>query len=163
MADETREGGCACGELRYRVQGEPMIVHACHCSDCQTESGTAFALNAMYEAERVSRLSGEGETVSTPSASGKGQDIVRCPRCHVAVWSHYAGAGRRACFVRVGTLDAPDLTPDIHVFTRSKRAWLTLPDGALAFDAYYKPAEVWPEAARDRWRAMMSLPEPAAD
>src|SRR5262249_7683836 len=111
------EGGCTCGAVRYRLAAEPLFVHCCHCRWCQRETGAAFALNAMIEADRVVLLNGEIEIVPTPSKSGKGQKIARCPNCRVALWSNYAGAGDAVRFVRVGTLDDPDaLPPDIHIF-----------------------------------------------
>jgi hypothetical protein len=122
------EGGCSCGEVRYRMLAEPMFVHCCHCRWCQRETGSAFALNALVESERVLLLKGSTETVDTPSASGKGQKIVRCARCRVALWSHYAGAGEAVSFLRVGTLDQPDrVAPDIHIYTESKQPWVVLP------------------------------------
>jgi hypothetical protein len=119
---DALEGGCTCGHLRYRLLAEPMFVHCCHCRWCQRETGSAFALNALVESARVLLLAGTTEAVDTPSASGKGQTIVRCPRCRVAVWSHYAGAGEAVSFVRVGTLDDPDqLPPDIHIYRQVGR------------------------------------------
>ncbi|MGH6991279.1 MAG: GFA family protein, partial [Stellaceae bacterium] len=112
------EGGCDCRLIRYRMETTPLFVHCCHCRWCQRETGTAFALNAMIEAERITLLQGEPIIVDTPSESGKGQRIARCPHCHVALWSNYGGLGDRVRFVRVGTLDQPDhLPPDIHIFT----------------------------------------------
>ena len=146
MAEEpfTAEGGCSCGAVRYRVTRAPLIVHGCHCTWCQRETGGAFAINAMVEAAHVEVLSGEPVTVDTASASGKGQKIVRCPTCHVAVWSHYSGAGEKVCFVRVGTLDAPHgLQPDIHIFTSTKLPWLPLPEGVPAVTRFYKIGETW--------------------
>src|SRR5262245_51213226 len=102
------EGGCTCCAVRYRMMTRPLFTHCCHCSWCQRETGTAFALNAMIESDRVLILSGSPEVIATPSASGKGQRIVRCPECRIAVWSHYFGAGDAVRFVRVGTLDRPD-------------------------------------------------------
>jgi len=120
-AERTRDGGCACRQVRYRMTGEPLFVHCCHCSWCQRETGTAFALNAMIEADRLQLLEGEVCIVDTPSNSGKGQRIARCPRCSVALWSNYDGAGEAVRFVRVGTLDDPAaLAPDVHIFTSSK-------------------------------------------
>ena len=145
------EGGCTCGELRYRLTRSPMIVHCCHCRWCQRETGTAFALNAMIETDCVSLLSGSPEKVDTPSHSGKGQTIVRCPSCHIAVWSHYAGAGDLLSFVRVGTLDKPDeLPPDIHIYTASKQPWVVLPPDMPAFEAYYRRSEQLSEACLER-------------
>ena len=108
------EGGCTCQQVRYRLIGTPMIVHACHCRWCQRETGTAHALNALYEADRVVHTAGEPEIILTPSASGKGQKIARCPTCRVAVWSNYAQAGPAIRFVRVGTMDNPDLCSAGH-------------------------------------------------
>ena len=136
------EGGCTCGKVRYRLTRSPMVVHCCHCRWCQRETGTAFALNAMIESDCVSLLSGPVECIDTPSKSGKGQKIVRCPSCHIAVWSHYAGAGDLLSFVRVGTLDTPDaLPPDIHIYTASKQPWVILPPDTPAFDEYYRRSE----------------------
>jgi hypothetical protein len=157
MASETEtfEGGCTCRHVRYRMTSRPMFVHCCHCRWCQRETGSAFALNAMIEADRVELLSGEVELVDTPSASGKGQRIWRCPNCRVAVWSNYAGAGDSVRFMRVGTLDEPDrLPPDIHIFTMSKQPWVALPSGAPAVREYYKPKEMWPVESQRRFAAL---------
>ena len=145
------EGGCTCGELRYRLTRSPLVVHCCHCRWCQRETGTAFALNAMIETSSVSLLRGQPEMVDTPSNSGKGQKIVRCPSCCIAIWSHYAGAGNLLSFVRVGTLDNPDaLPPDIHIFTASKQPWVILPEGTPSFEEYYRRAEQLSEDCLER-------------
>jgi len=151
------EGGCTCGALRYRMTSPPMYVHCCHCRWCQRETGAAFALNAMIEADRVEVLQGEPEVVLTPSLSGKGQKIARCPVCRIALWSNYAGAGDRIRFLRVGTLDHPDrLPPDIHIFTASKQPWVVLPEGALAFEAYYDRKACWPAESLARREAALA-------
>ena len=152
------EGRCTCGCLRYRVRGKPMFVHCCHCRWCQRETGSAFAVNALFESDRVELLQGEIDTVVTPSNSGKGQKIVRCPRCRVAVWSHYAGAGEAVCFVRVGTLEEPGrLAPDIHIFTSSKLPWVVLPEGVPAVPEYYSARDHWPAESLERFRAAKNL------
>lgn len=148
------DGGCTCRFVRYRMASRPLFVHCCHCRWCQRETGTAFALNALIESERVSLLDGEPVIVLTPSASGRGQKIVRCPRCSVAVWSHYAGADTLS-FVRVGTLDEPDrFPPDIHIYTASKQPWVVLPPGALAVPEYYRVSERWPKESLERRAAL---------
>jgi len=150
-AMEHFEGGCDCRAVRYRLRSTPLFVNCCHCRWCQRESGSAFALNAMIEAERVQLIAGEVDVVDTPSNSGKGQKIARCPRCRIAVWSHYAGAGDAVSFVRVGTLAEPDrLPPDIHIFTASKQPWVVLPPRTPAVPAYYKAAATWPAASLER-------------
>lgn len=146
------EGGCDCGKVRYRMLTAPLVVHCCHCRWCQRETGSAFVLNAMIEADRVQVLRGRPEIVHTPSASGKGQKIARCPHCRVALWSHYAGAGDAVRFVRVGTLDDPDrLPPDIHIFTASKQPWVPLPPGTPAMREYYDRERYWPRASLERF------------
>ena len=150
-------GGCTCGAGRYRMISGPMFVHCCHCRWCQRETGTAFALNAMIEADRVQLLKGEVEVVPTPSNSGKGQKISRCPVCHIAVWSNYSGAGDAVHFVRVGTLDKPDrLPPDIHIFTASKQPWVVIPPGMPAVEEYYDRTVYWPKGSQDRRDALLA-------
>ena len=154
MATFPIEGGCTCRAIRYRMTSAPMFVHACHCRWCQRETGTAFALNAMIEADRVELLQGEPELVNTPSLSGRGQKIWRCPACRIAVWSNYGGAGDKVRFLRVGTLDDPDsCPPDIHIFTASKQPWVVLPQGANAADEYYDMKATWPAESWARLKA----------
>ena len=152
------DGGCSCGAVRYRMTSGPMFVHCCHCRWCQRETGSAFVLNAMIEADRVELVRGEPDIVDTPSSSGYGQKIARCPRCRVALWSNYAGAGSAVRFVRVGTLDEPDhLPPDIHIFTASKQPWVLLPIGVAAVSEYYAASDYWPRESLRR-RAAVSAP-----
>ena len=150
-------GGCDCCTLRYRLETKPLFVHCCHCRWCQRETGASFALNALIEAERVTLISGEPEIVDTPSASGRGQKIARCPKCRIAVWSNYSGAGPAFRFVRVGTLDEPDyLPPDIHIFTSSKQPWVLLPVGVPAVSGYYDRKKYWPEESLARREALLA-------
>jgi hypothetical protein len=153
------DGGCTCRAVRYRLEAAPLFVHCCHCRWCQRESGSAFALNALVETRHVALLAGAPERVITPSASGRGQAVMRCPTCRVAVWSHYAGAGDALAFVRVGTLDAPDrCPPDIHIFTASKQPWVTLADGASAVPAYYDRRQHWPAESLARHAELRGRP-----
>ena len=139
------EGGCTCRAVGYRLMTKPLFVHCCHCRWCQRETGASFALNALIEAERVELLQGEPEIVHTPSNSGIGQKIARCPACRIALWSNYGGRGDIVRFVRVGTLDDPDrLPPSIHIFTSSKQPWVLLPPGTPAVPEYYDAKQYWP-------------------
>jgi hypothetical protein len=145
------EGGCACRALRYRLLSAPLIVHACHCTECQRLSEAAFALNALIESDRLKTLAGEPRAFPVTGTSGKPQTVLRCPVCAVALWSHYPGAGTRLAFVRVGTLDEPArLPPDIHIFTSTKLPWLELPAGSQAVSEYYRAKEVWPAESLER-------------
>jgi len=150
------EGGCDCRAVRYRMTSSPLFVHCCHCRWCQRESGSAFALNAMIEADRVVNLGADPELVHTPSDSGLGQKIARCPSCRVAVWSHYAGSGPITRFVRVGTLDQPDLLPpDVHIFTASKQPWVELSATVPAFTEYYDRDTLWSQESLARREALL--------
>jgi hypothetical protein len=149
------EGGCACGAVRYRLTSQPMIVHCCHCRDCQRQTGGAFAVNALIETDRIEMLRGEPVATPMPTESGRPHDVYRCPGCGTAVWSDY---GRRPVlrFVRVTTLDDPDaLAPDVHIFTRSKLPWVRLPPEAPAFEIYYDMAQLWPPESLARREAIL--------
>ncbi|MGQ0660390.1 GFA family protein [Sphingosinicella sp.] len=152
------EGGCACGAVRYRLNAAPMFVHCCHCTSCQTETGSAFVINALIEASEVETTKGAAEPLLTPSESGRGQQIWRCPDCRVALWSNYGGANDAIRFVRVGTLDTPGaLPPDIHIYTRSKLPWVRLPDGVPAVEVYYDSAALWPADSLARRNRALGL------
>ena len=151
------DGGCTCRRVRYRMLTRPLFVHCCHCRWCQRETGASFALNAMIEADRVVVVDGDPEIVDTPSNSGRGQKIARCPLCRIALWSNYAGAGDAIRFVRVGTLDDPDrLPPDIHIFTSSKQPWVLLPPGTPAVAEYYDRSRYWPSESLERRRTLLA-------
>jgi hypothetical protein len=160
MASFTpKSGGCACKNIRYTVTSAPFIVHCCHCHCCQRESGSAFAINYLVESSNVvlSDDSGQPVDIVTPSESGRGQLITRCPKCYVAVWSTYSGGGPFCKFVRAGTLDAESkkgINPDVHIFTESKVDWIRLPDGVPAKDKFYNVAEVWSDESKKRWAAL---------
>jgi hypothetical protein len=151
--DAPREGGCACGAVRYRLTSDPLFVHCCHCLNCQRQTGSAFVINLLIEAERVELLSGEPQPVDAPRDDGSTQRIYRCPRCQVAVFSEYGGPELR--FVRGGTLDDPgSVTPDVHIYTRSKVAWVALPDSTPAFEVFYDLNALWPAASLERLEAL---------
>jgi len=152
-AEFSAAGGCACGEVRYRLTRAPLFVNCCHCRSCQRETGAAFALNALIETRAVEVLSGAPQAVDTPSDSGKGQRIMRCPSCRVALWSHYGGAGAHIAFIRVGTLDEPArFPPRIHIYTDSKLPWVQLPADVPATAAFYSRRAHWPESSLARLR-----------
>ncbi|KAF3896122.1 Glutathione-dependent formaldehyde-activating GFA [Trichophyton interdigitale] len=165
MSTEARyplEGGCDCKGVRYQVKTAPLVVHCCHCTWCQRETGSAFAINAMIESDRLVLLKGETETkfVNTPSASGKGQEIVRCTVCRVALWSHYPSAGRLISFVRVGTLDEPSsLPPDIHIFTSTKLKWVVFPPDVPVVETYYEREQIWSKESLARREALQPAVE----
>ena len=151
----TREGGCACGAVRYRLSSEPLFTHCCHCLNCQRQTGSAFVINLLIEADRMELQAGDPQPVEVPRDDGSKQRIFRCPTCQVALFSEYGGGGGRG--VRGGTLDQPSsVEPDVHIFTRSKLPWITLPDSVPAFDEYYDSKALWPAARLERLAAVMA-------
>jgi hypothetical protein len=151
---DSPEGGCACGAVRYRLTSDPLFVHCCHCLNCQRQTGSAFVINLLIEAERVELLAGDPQPVAAPRDDGSMQLIFRCPTCQVAVFSEYGRPEVR--FVRGGTLDEPStVAPDVHIFTRSKVPWLVLPDEVPAFEVYYDSMAFWPAASLERLEAVM--------
>jgi hypothetical protein len=149
------DGRCTCGGVRFRLSDRPLFVHACHCTWCQRETGSAFVINALIETSCL-QVTGRTLAVMTPSDSGAGQLIHRCPDCHVALWSHYSGAGPRFAFVRAGTLEPPVPAPDIHIFTSTMQPWLRLPEGVPAVPEYYAREDYWPDWALARRQAVLA-------
>jgi hypothetical protein len=147
------EGGCSCGEVRYRLTSEPLFTHCCHCLNCQRQTGSAFVINLLIEADRVELLAGAPQPVDVPRDDGSTQRIFRCPTCQVAVYSQYGRPEVR--FVRGGTLDDPaQVAPDVHIFTRSKLSWVALPESVPAFEVYYDTKALWPGASLERLAAV---------
>ncbi len=155
LPGEVIRGGCTCGDVRYEVLTRPLFVHGCHCTWCQRESGSAFAINILIEASNVQVLSGQIEYVKVPTLRGKGQVFARCPRCKIAVWSHYSGMGREVSFVKGGTLDDPSWAPpDIHIYTSTKQDYVILSDDKPVRAGYYRKQDFWPEESLKRWSVL---------
>jgi hypothetical protein len=149
----VRDGGCSCGAVRYRLTSDPLFVHCCHCLNCQRQTGSAFVINVLIEADRVELAQGEPRSVEVPRDDGSTQEIFRCPECQVALYSRYGHPA--VSFVRAGTLDDPaGVSPDVHIFTRSRLPWVALPESIPAFDVYYDMNEVWPAESLERVRAL---------
>ena len=156
-----REGGCACGTVRYRLTSDPLFTHCCHCLNCQRQTGSAFVINLLIEADRVELLAGVPQPIDVPRDDGSKQRIFRCPTCQIAVFSQYGHPGMR--FVRGGTLDQPSIVvPDVHIFTRSNLPWIMLPDSAPAFEVYYDTKALWPAASLERLKAIITPVNPDA-
>ena len=157
MVSVPREGGCSCGAVRYRLTSDPLFVHCCHCLNCQRQTGSAFVINLLIETDRVEWLGDMPQPIDVPRDDGSTQRIFRCPSCQVAVYSHYGHPG--VSFVRGGTLDQPSsVTPDVHIFTRSKLSWVALPESTPAFHVYYDSKKLWPAESLERLTAVMASP-----
>lgn len=147
-------GACFCGAVRYALSSDPLFVHACHCRDCQKQTGGPFAVNALIERDRIVLRSGEPVRTEQTTDSGRPHDIWRCPDCLAALWSDY---GRREvlAFLRVMTLDAPDACPpDVHIFTRTKAPFIDLPGDVRAFEVFYNMQAEWPAGSLERFDAL---------
>jgi hypothetical protein len=150
-----REGCFSFGAVRYRLTCDPLFIHCCHCLNCERHTGSAFVINLLIEADRVELLAAVPQPVDVPRDDGSKQRIFRCPGCQVAVFSLYGRPEVR--FVRGGTLDQPsEVTPDVHIFTRSKLDWITLPDSTPAFEVYYDRKTLWPAASLERLDAILA-------
>jgi hypothetical protein len=147
------EGVCGCGAVTYRLTKKPMFVHCCHCSECQKQTGSAYVLNAIIEADRV-EVTGETADHLLPTPSGNGQRITRCKACGVALFSAYLIREGKLCYVRVGTLKDPSqCPPDVQIFTSSKQPWVPLNPDIPIFEEFYSFKEVWPPEAFARLKA----------
>ena len=155
ISSPAMEGGCACGQVRYRLGRAPLFVHCCHCRNCQRQTGAAFAINVLIERDYVESLASEPDRVPVPRSGAKRQQLDRCPGGQTAVWSTYTRAS--VLFVRAGTLDDPAaVVPDVHIYTRSKLPWLSLPESTPAFKTYYDTQKLWPRASLERLEALRS-------
>ena len=144
------EGGCACRAIRYKLTASPLIVHACHCRDCQRLTGSAFVINIWIEKKFV-EASAVPKSFRLAGGSGNHHDVFFCDTCGTYLWSRYHGAPGDSLFVRAGTLDNPDaVRPDVHIFTKSKQPWLNLPENAPAFDSFYSIDKIWPAESKQR-------------
>ena len=152
---EYREGGCACGKVRYRIAGAPIMVHSCYCRQCQQQTGSTCVVNAFWESEKVECLSGDLVEFTLPGGSGEAHTIVRCKDCGTAVFSYYGRLGRLMTAVRAGSLDERgSVTPDVAIFLAEKMPWVTPPADIPQFSGYYDPREVLSEESLDRLRAL---------
>ncbi len=159
MIEPVREGGCGCGAVRYRMEGEPIMVHNCHCRLCQQQTGSTSVVNAFIETDRITLLQGDLSDHVVPGGSGGPHTMRRCTLCGAAIWSHYARLGNLGAGLRVGTLDDPgSVTPDVVIFTESKMPWVALPEGIPAFETYYDFREV---LAPDKQERLFALAEKA--
>lgn len=141
------------------MEAQPLVVNCCHCRWCQRETGAAFALNAVIEYDHITHLEAEPEFINTPSASGKGQLIARCPKCRIALWSNYGlllPYGPNLRYIRVGTLDQPDhCPPNVQIFTASKQPWVVLPEGIPAYEENYEEKDFWSKESWERYEVLL--------
>jgi hypothetical protein len=155
VSRDGAHGACGCGDVRYRISTRPLIVHGCHCSLCQRQTGAAYAVNALIEEDRVELLSGSLKSHLLATPTGAGQTIFRCEKCGVALWSKYHAlpkVGDHVLFVRVGTLDDPGaMAPDVHIHVSTRQRHVVLPADAQHFDGFYDIRRVWSDDSLQRY------------
>jgi hypothetical protein len=145
------EGGCSCRAIRYKLTASPLIVHACHCLDCQRITGSGFVVNIWIERKFVETDGAIPKSFTLRGGTGKDHEVFFCGKCGTYVWSRYHIVQSDCLFVRAGTLDKPgSVQPDVHIFTRSKLPWLNLPTDAVVFDSIYSIEKVWPAESKVR-------------
>lgn len=157
MADELlRMGGCGCGAVRYEVRGDPIYVNNCHCSQCQRQTGSTSVVNAFFETEALTLLSGETSRHVLKAGSGGDHVIVRCARCGTAMWSHYPRLRELGLGLRVGTLDEPgSVRPDAVIFAKEAMNWVAFPADIPRFETVYDPSQLLPPERFGRLRALL--------
>lgn len=147
-------GGCMCGNVRYEIKDGPLFVHACHCTDCQRLSGSAFVV-LLGVAKADFEVKGNLSTVTNPTPSGAGYDASLCTNCATIIWSKYHFVDLPLIAVRGGTLDDATLAPPAyHIFTKSKQPWFELPTGVKAFEGWLEPSEAWSPSTLQKLDAM---------
>ncbi|MEQ9643359.1 MAG: GFA family protein [Alphaproteobacteria bacterium] len=150
----TMTGRCACGAVTYRITDAPLFTQACHCTDCQRSTGSAFVVHLVL-AEPDFEIEGKTRMATVPSGSGAGCELHACAKCATYIWVRYLYHKVPVIAVRGGTLDDPAAAPpQAHIFTRSMQPWLTLPDGVPRFDEAFARDDVWPAASCRKYDAL---------
>lgn len=128
------EGGCACGAVRYRLLEDPLGLHVCHCTDCQTVTGSAFVMCMPVHSRSLELLKGDPKAVSFESPDGLAKCNRRCPDCGCIVWSEIDGLPEILA-LQPGTLDVTSwLEPVAHIWTSSAQPWVEIPTDVLAYE-----------------------------
>jgi len=127
-------GRCFCGSAQYRVAEEPLVVYACHCTDCQKRSGSAFGLSMWVRRGALEITRGEARADAPLTADGRPRPGRVCPLCSTRLWSeppHRPGLA----VLRPGTLDDTSwIRPMAHLWTRSAQRWFTFPEGVPRYE-----------------------------
>jgi hypothetical protein len=121
-------GSCMCGSITFEGEADPEKVTICHCTDCQSSTGTAFRTNVPVPGNAFRMLSGTPTIyIKTTADSGNPRAQAFCPGCGSPIYSTTPGDGPKASYVvRVGTLRERDqLAPKVQNWTRSARPWVT--------------------------------------
>jgi hypothetical protein len=133
MVGFPQHGGCLCGEIRYRLNEDPVTLYVCHCTDCQTQSGSSFGLSMVVRSEAVEVLRGKPEEWSVTLPDGRVKGARACARCHTRVLFRSRVPGLAG--VEPGTLDDTSwLRPVGHIWARSAQPFVVIPEDTLRFE-----------------------------
>ena len=128
----SMEGGCQCGKVRYRIDGEPLNLAVCHCTECQRQSGSAFGMSLAVKSESFRLLSGELRRFTTLCDSGRTKDCTFCPGCGTRIYHQVVD---EVLVVKAGTLDDTSwLNPSAHYWTKRKQPWVLIPPGVRCIE-----------------------------
>ena len=153
----TLLGRCACDRVQYEIKADPMFTHACHCSDCQRTTGSAFVIHLII-AEADFEIHGATRKVTLPTGSGAGCDLHSCVGCATYVWARYLYHKVPVIAVRAGTLnDVSSVDPQAHIFTRSMQPWFRLPDDVPSYPEACSREEAWPAASVAKYNSLLPL------
>jgi hypothetical protein len=146
----TRDGGCFCGAIRYRLVGEPLTLYACHCTDCQRQTGSSFSLSMVVFRTAIELLRGEPRRYEITTADGRLKNGRFCGTCSSRVWVESVTFPDIA-LVEPGTLDDTTwIRPVAHIWTRSAQPWISLPEDVLRFETRPDDPMVLVNAWRDQ-------------
>ena len=150
MPATRKLGRCLCEAVRYEVTAEPLVVYACHCSDCQTSTGSAFVLAMRLPAGSAAITRGPAKPFVRSRADGRKKAIMRCTECLTALWSESLPAADYLT-VYAGSLDeSPTLIPDAHIWTQDTQPWITLPRNVPCFEQGPPDMDVLVQARKSR-------------
>ena len=134
MVAFPQDGGCLCGDVRYRLSDAPLTLYACHCTDCQRQTGSSFVLSMFVKRESLALEQGELREYSLQLADGRRKHGRFCGRCSTRLWGEPAALPGLAA-LRPGTLDDTSwIHPIGHIWTRSAQPWIRIPEDTLRFE-----------------------------
>lgn len=146
-------GQCVCGRIEYRVTDAPLTIYACHCTDCQKRSGSAFGLSMWVRRPALEVTKGEAAALSMTAADGRKRNYWICADCNTRLWGQ--AKNPEILIVRAGTLrDTSWFRPVAHLWVRSAQPWFVFPPDATRFET--QPEDMRELAAM--WRRSQEHP-----